>query len=864
MSQYFNLTLDTTAPGGGVISGLQSYYNSNATVNISAIGASYMKVWANATATGATSDANYPSSWVPYSSSKAVTFTAQGTQYVHAQFMDSVGNMSTIVNSSSTIYDTVAPTISNISINNNEGYTKNTTNTVRVTFSDATSGVTTVTLDGDIVSNQKKAYTVTAAEQSQGYKNLTISFAAPDGIKTVTATVTDAAGNTSSASSDTIMYDTTAAEIKVVLRDSKNENNLPTYVTSTNSDYGVMVITKATDIASYKIWVGDTEPSSWESINNTNFVTPVSGDQGGYFIIPEHGGLGDDGPKTIHVKVQDMAGNITEATPMSIIYDTTPPAVTASTPTPNISQATGYDVIEIDFTATDTNSSAGLTCKLVIVSGGEHIINTPNQDGKFYVSYSTLESLGYITSSSAPNEQITFEVHVTDAAGNTGESLPVIVHIDTTAPIGQISATQDYFNTTTASVTVSANTAATGTAPISKMKVWLDDNEPSSWSNYSAGEKTFTDVSEGRHYAYAKFMTTAGVESLTYQTNFIVDTTAPTGTITGPTYTNTKTVTFTISASDEKPNIVTSGVDQMKVWEGSNESSASWERYVGASQEKTLQLSSGDGQKTVNVKFKDTAGNETANVTTCTIILDTDEPDVTLTLTKTDGTTTLPSRVNITDFNARIGFTKETQDSPIISYKLTGDFTGSADTWKTFTPDSGKSYMTISNLNFTTGDGLKTITALLMDEAGNISATGASFSVTYDSTAPVIDITTAPDYNIISKQHTSRLDSQGAVISGKYNDTCTFSWSANEKLQAFKVCVNEAGQTAAEATAIGTTHGSQNMSGGAIKANTDITSVIMGADFAATAVVNDEDGAYEIIVYGQDEGGTWSAVHVIS
>jgi hypothetical protein len=59
--------------------------------------------------------------------------------------------------------------------------------------------------------------------------------------------------------------------------------------------------------------------------------------------------------------------------------------------------------------------------------------------------------------------------------------------------------------------------------------------------------------------------------------------------------------------------------------------------------------------------------------------------------------------------------------------------------------------MTISNLNFTTGDGLKTITALLMDEAGNISATGASFSVTYDSTAPVIDITTAPDYNIVSK-----------------------------------------------------------------------------------------------------------------
>jgi hypothetical protein len=54
------------------------------------------------------------------------------------------------------------------------------------------------------------------------------------------------------------------------------------------------------------------------------------------------------------------------------------------------------------------------------------------------------------------------------------------------------------------------------------------------------------------------------------------------------------------------------------------------------------------------------------------------------------------------------------------------------------------------------------------------------------------------------------------------------------------------------------------MSGNAVEANTDITSVIFGADFAATDAVNDTDGAYEIIVYGKDEAGTWSAVHVLS
>jgi len=47
MAQFFNLTLDTTAPSSGVLSGLSNYYNSNASVTISANGASFMKVWTN-------------------------------------------------------------------------------------------------------------------------------------------------------------------------------------------------------------------------------------------------------------------------------------------------------------------------------------------------------------------------------------------------------------------------------------------------------------------------------------------------------------------------------------------------------------------------------------------------------------------------------------------------------------------------------------------------------------------------------------------------------------------------------------------------------------------------------------------------
>ena len=169
--------------------------------------------------------------------------------------------------------------------------------------------------------------------------------------------------------------------------------------------------------------------------------------------------------------------------------------------------------------------------------------------------------------------------------------------------------------------------------------------------------------------------------------------------------------------------------------------------------------------------------------------------------------------------------------------------------------------MTISGLTLTDSDGLKTITVQLKDAAGNVSS-AVNATVTLDRQPPEIDVN-APDYNVISKQHTLRLNSSGTTISGKYNDVIIFTWSANEALNAYKVCVNAVNQEAESASAIGTAGGSLNMSGGPIEANYEVTSTIFGADFAATDAVNDTDGVYEIIVYGQDEGGTWSAIHAL-
>ncbi len=100
---------------------------------------------------------------------------------------------------------------------------------------------------------------------------------------------------------------------------------------------------------------------------------------------------------------------------------------------------------------------------------------------------------------------------------------------------------------------------------------------------------------------------------------FIVDTGAPTGTITindGAAYTNNRDVVLTLSATDDL-----SEVTEMRVANGS--SYQGWEPYAVS---KNWTLSEGDGSKTVRVKFKDQAGDETSPGIPAYITLDVAPP----------------------------------------------------------------------------------------------------------------------------------------------------------------------------------------------------------------------------------------------
>lgn len=111
--------------------------------------------------------------------------------------------------------------------------------------------------------------------------------------------------------------------------------------------------------------------------------------------------------------------------------------------------------------------------------------------------------------------------------------------------------------------------------------------------------------------------------------NLTLDTTAPGGVTLsindGALYATSTAVTLKISVEDSP----TTGY-QMKVWgvEGvDSETAASWENF---STSKSVNLTSGDGLKTVYIKVRDDVGNESAQVSD-TITLNTAVPVVTIT-----------------------------------------------------------------------------------------------------------------------------------------------------------------------------------------------------------------------------------------
>ncbi len=201
---------------------------------------------------------------------------------------------------------------------------------------------------------------------------------------------------------------------------------------------------------------------------------------------------------------------------------------------------------------------------------------------------------------------------------------------------------------------------------------------------------------------------------------FVLDTVAPIGSLSidnGAVYANTTSVILTTSAAD-----TTSGVAQMQL---SNDgvSYAPWESYTST---KSGTLPSGDGLKTVYVKYKDYADN-VSDVYSDTITLDTATPTGSVSIN--DGATyaTSPS------VNLALSANDETSGLSLMRFSNDGS------SWSDW-----ESYNTSMAWTLSTGDGTKTAYVQYKDNAGNVST--YTDTIILDTASPSSSVASLPTY----------------------------------------------------------------------------------------------------------------------
>ncbi len=307
-----------------------------------------------------------------------------------------------------------------------------------------------------------------------------------------------------------------------------------------------------------------------------------------------------------------------------------------------------------------------------------------------------------------------------DNAGNTSKTSKAIM-LDTTAPTGAVSistTTPGYVNSGTVSLALSA-TDGSGGSGLAKMRFSNDNSTWGDWVAYGTGTSWAVPAGDGAKTVYAQFQDNAGNVSTSCSTSVTLDTAAPTGTISinssTPGFVKLTDVTLTLSSADTGSDGV-----QMRF---SNDN-AVWSSWEPAATSRTWALSTGDGMKTVQVQYKDAAGNVSGSYSD-TIKLDATPPTGTISI---DGgaTHTGQALVTLTINDASDG------GSGVTRMRFSND--GSS--WSPWQAHEQTATWTLAP-----GDGLKTVYAQLQDGAGNISTKPIGASITLDTSFPGVLLT---------------------------------------------------------------------------------------------------------------------------
>ncbi|WP_271608351.1 Ig-like domain-containing protein [Bradyrhizobium sp. CCBAU 21359] len=687
-SASLSFTLDTAAPSGGtpdLAAGSDS--GSSNTDNITSANSPSVTVALNpAAAIGDTvqlllggSPLAHPVTHVITAAdisagSVSLTVTAgdlggDGAKQVTARFSDVAGNSSTSASLNFTL-DTTAPTVA---ITSAGGPVNQASQTITGTVGVADAGATVTILDGTTTIG-------TAIVQGNGSWSATVTL--NQGGNSLTARVSDAAGNIATSSAVVYTLSTTG----------------PTVTEALVADTGTSPIDHVTANPALS-GTGLANTVVHFTIDGSPIATTVTTDaQGAWSFTPS--GLAD-GPHTIVASQTDTFGNTGSAS-LSFTLDTTAPAVAIT--------STGGPVNQASQTITGTVGVADAGTTVTILDGTTTIGTAIVQGNGSWSTTVTLNQGGN-----------SLTARVSDAAGNTATSGAVVYTLSTTGPTVTESLVSD--TGTSATDHVTANPALNGSGLANTVVHFTIDGSPiaATVTTDAQGAWSFTPtgLADGLHTIVASQTDTFG-NTGSASLNFTLDTTAPTGgapdLTAGSDSGTSATDNITLATSPSFTVALTPAAaigDTVQLVLGGAPLAHPVTHVITAADvtagSVSLTVSGGDlgadGTKQITAQFSDVAGNSSTSAA-LSFTLDTTAPTVAITSTGgpvNQASQTITGTVGVADAGATVTI-------------LDG-----ATTIGTAIVQANGSWSTTVTLN----QGGNSLTARVSDAAGNTATSGA-------------------------------------------------------------------------------------------------------------------------------------------
>jgi MYXO-CTERM domain-containing protein len=609
----------------------------------------------------------------------AVDALADGSYTVNARARDAAGNVSPVSNTNAFTVDTVAPAAPVVNTPANGSTTSDNT----PDYSGTAEPGSTV----NVIVNGVSIGTVTAT--AAGTWTLTQPANLPDGPHTVSATATDAAGNTSPVSNTNAFTVDTSAPVAPVVQTPANgsvtNDNTPAYSGTAEPNSVLTVTVTGPTIGTRTFTVTTNAGGTWTS-------TPAAS-------LP-------DGQYTVNATATDTAGNT------SPVSNTNTFTVDTAAPAAPVVQTPVNGSTTSDTTPDYTGTAEPGSIVTVIVDG---------------VSIGTVTAMAGGTWTLTQPAALADGPHAvrataTDAAGNTSPSSNTNTFtVDATAPAAPVVQTPANGSTTNDNTPAYSGTAEAN----STVTVIVDGVSIGTTIATAAGTWTFTPtvaLADGPHTVRATATDAAGNTGPSSATNtFTVDTVAPAAPVvnTPADGSTTSDNTPAYSGTAEPGSTVTVIVDGTPV--------GTVTATVGGMWTFTPTVALADGPHTVRATATDAAGNTSPNSATNGFIVDTAAPAAPVVNTPADGSAT-------NDTTPAYSGTAEPGSTVtvIVDGVSIGTTTATAGGTWTFTP------------TVALADGPHTVRATATDAAGNTSLSSATNTFTVDTVVPAAPVVLTP------------------------------------------------------------------------------------------------------------------------